>query len=44
MLTSIEPPSARSLPVERSIAAGLARRAKDGAVKVNRVEADSREP
>ena len=30
--------------VERSIAAGLARHAKDGTVKVNRVEADSREP
>ena len=29
--------------VERSIAAGLARRAKDGTVKVNRVDADSRE-
>ena len=28
---------------ERSIAAGLARRAKDGTVKVNRVDADSRE-
>ena len=30
--------------VERSIAAGLARRGKDGAVKVNRVDTDSREP
>jgi SAM-dependent methyltransferase len=29
--------------VERSVTAGLARRAKDGTVKVNRVEADSRE-
>jgi len=30
--------------VERSLSAGLARRAKDGTVKVNRVETDSREP
>jgi len=30
--------------VERSLAAALARRAKDGGVKVNRVEANSREP
>ena len=30
--------------VERSLSAGLARRAKDGTVRVNRVETDSREP
>jgi hypothetical protein len=29
--------------VERSMTAGLARRAKDGTVKVNRVETESRE-
>ena len=29
--------------VERSVTAGLARRAKDGTLKVNRVETESRE-